>query len=269
MTLPASGTITGAMIRAEMDGLVGNLVFPSAGTLWLAGKAAAPIVIPTDYYSKTWGPSLNTPERFGALTSPGATWQIPSGAPYAIGDLVIVTQLAESSTATPPASVIPAGWTQIGTSLTLTTGDGTGARMNTSYRIITAGQLGSVVTGMNGTARNRVAGRLMHFNRALASIAVIDSAAAVSTAAIGSQNVAWNSVRDGSHLFWGAAHAELNIADADFTWSTAADAPLGSVGTIRTYHKIYENTAPVSSISMALADNGTFNGMFVALLRLI
>jgi len=269
MTLPASGTITGAMIRAEMDNLVGNLVFPSAGTLWLAGKSAAPIVIPTDYHSKTWGPSLSDAERFGSAASPGSTWTIPSGSPYAIGDLVIVTQLAESTTATPPTSVIPSGWTQIGTSLTLTTSDGTGARMNTSYRIITSGQLGSTITGMNGTARNRVCGRIMHFNRALSSVTVVDSSAVVSTGSPTSQNVAWNSVRDGSHLFWGAAHAENNIADADFTWTTAATAPLGTANETRTWHKIYENTAPVSSITMGLTDNGTFNGLFAALLRLI
>lgn len=271
MTLPASGAITSAQIKTEMGLGAADLVVPNAATLWMAGQAAAPIVWPTDFHGKTWGATFDFASdsaRFGADASPGDSWTIPSGAPYAVGDLCVVTQLAESTTAAIPASVIPVGWTQIGASLTVTTADGTGARMNTMYRVITAGQLGSVVTGMNGTARNRVAGRLIHLSRPIASVTVVDSGASLAVAAPTAQVISWDSVRDGTHIYWGAAHGETAVADADFTWTTAADANLGSVSETRTWTKTYENTAPASSITMSLADNGTFNGLFGCLFRL-
>jgi hypothetical protein len=267
MTLPSSGGISIAQIRAEMDGTVASLVFPAANTLWLAGKSAAPIVLPTDYYGKTWGPSgTPTTFRFGADASPGSTWTLPSGAPWAVGDLVVVCQLAQDSSA--PADVIPAGWTRIGTTITAATGDGNNVRVNTSYRIITAGQLGTTITGMNGAQKNRVCAAIYHFNRALTGVTVVDSSRNASAAAAGAVIPNWDSTRDGSHLYIGHCHGELSVADADFTWSTAPD-DKGSATVTRTYYKFYDNTAPVSAITMTNgADNGTFNAVQGTLLRL-
>lgn len=52
MTLPSSGAITFAQIRAEIGGS-GPIVLPSTETRTLSGVVSGPIVCPTDFYGKS------------------------------------------------------------------------------------------------------------------------------------------------------------------------------------------------------------------------
>lgn len=76
MTLPASGTITGADIRNELKQSGGNLVFPDDTTRWLSGVSSGPLVLPTNFYSKravkqTWSAHVT-----GASASLSSTFQL-------------------------------------------------------------------------------------------------------------------------------------------------------------------------------------------------
>jgi hypothetical protein len=280
MTLPTSGSLTTTTLNLEMQ-LSGSasITFPNAATLYLAGKASGSVVMPNDFWGQTWGPGPSNHTRFGALASPGSQWTIPSGAPFAVGDLCIVSQYVENTTATTPAQLIPSGWTQLTGDVIGTTADGHGFRANFIYRIITAGQLGSTVTGMTGAARNRVCGILLHFDDAVTSLHQIDDGLSQSTGVPGSQVITWDSIRDGSHLLVSVAHGETSIADADMTWSadtpsagsTNETANKGDPSVTRVYYRIYDNNVdiPPASVTIALpGDNGTFNVLGAALVRL-
>lgn len=54
MTLPASGEISTAQVRAEIGGS-GDIVIPSAEVRTLTGVASGPVVLPTDFYGKSGG----------------------------------------------------------------------------------------------------------------------------------------------------------------------------------------------------------------------
>lgn len=54
MTLPSSGSISTAQIQAEI-GDTGTITIPDANTRTLTGKSTGALVIPTDFYGKTWG----------------------------------------------------------------------------------------------------------------------------------------------------------------------------------------------------------------------
>lgn len=78
MTLPASGPITFAQIRAEIGGS-GPIVLPSTETRTLSGVASGPIVCPNDF----WGKSSLSPAPSGTTllskTSSGAWSYTHSG----------------------------------------------------------------------------------------------------------------------------------------------------------------------------------------------
>lgn len=75
--------------------------------------------------------------------STGETIVIPAGA--AIGDVAVLADFAWSL-AGDPTDVVPTGWTG------LVEDEGNNARFRISYKILTAGNPGATITGMNGNS---------------------------------------------------------------------------------------------------------------------
>jgi len=146
MTLPASSSISSAQIAAEMGLTPGTQFIVPTNTAVLTGKASN-VVWPTDFYSQK-GISMHAAGPGEFEGSSGSTIDIQSNAQ--VGDLAILADMATGSS----SAVVPSGWTSLGG--TTGTGDGGIAiRLQCSYRILTAGQPGSTITGLNGATRNR------------------------------------------------------------------------------------------------------------------
>jgi hypothetical protein len=229
-------------------------------------------------------PALITSLRFGPDASPGSTFTIPTddldGRNFRAGDVVFFCQLAENTTSTPPAFVMPAGFTSLVASQVTTDGAGLGVRTATGFKIMTAADVGAVKTGMNGAQRNRLCGIALGFNRPVQSVSLVDSALTLSASAVVSRTVAWDGLNTGSHLYLGFAHGEVSISNAQYTWNagptgSAYDQNDPSPGTggaspTRTYYTFtQQGRTPASSITMTLGpDMGDFNMNYAMLLRI-
>lgn len=82
-----------------------------------------------------------------SATASTATIVIPATA--AIGDVAILLDRAQATTAAAPAAVTPTGFTQQNTAANATA---TGLRISSNYKILVAGDPGATITGMTGTA---------------------------------------------------------------------------------------------------------------------
>lgn len=67
-------------------------------------------------------------------------------------DMAVMVDVAMAATGTPPSSVVPAGWSALGSSVTAVIGGILGLRYTASYKVL-AGSEG-LTTGMNGAAKN-------------------------------------------------------------------------------------------------------------------
>jgi hypothetical protein len=77
MTLPSSGSISTTQIENEIG--VASISIPDANTRQLTGKSTGALVMPTDFYGKSWGPKW-TPR--GGTYSDSARY--PNAAYYTI-----------------------------------------------------------------------------------------------------------------------------------------------------------------------------------------
>jgi hypothetical protein len=93
------------------------------------------------------GPSLTFVASAFQPTTSSSAITIPATA--AVGDIAI---LFDRQNSTGQAQVTPSGWTQITTALSATTGSNR-LRITISYRILTAGQPGTSITGQGSVAR--------------------------------------------------------------------------------------------------------------------
>lgn len=57
MALPSSGAISTSQIQAEI-GDTGSITIPDANTRTLTGKSTGPLVIPNDFWGKSWSSSV-------------------------------------------------------------------------------------------------------------------------------------------------------------------------------------------------------------------
>ena len=83
----------------------------------------------------------------GAGTSTAVTVTIPATA--AVGDLAILYDNVQNSSSTIPTSVTPAGWTAVRSDTVYDSSFPISFRCNVSIKILTSGEPGSTVTGMN------------------------------------------------------------------------------------------------------------------------
>lgn len=84
MTLPASGSISTAQIQAEV-GDAGSITIPDANTRTLTGKSTGAIILPTDFYGKTFG------------GGGGGTTYIPVAGSYSDGDFDTISYSVTAS----------------------------------------------------------------------------------------------------------------------------------------------------------------------------
>ena len=106
-----------------------------------------------------------------------ATITIPATA--AVGDIAILFDRQNSTSNTTAAT--PSGWTQITTALSATTGSNR-LRITISYRILTAGQPGSTITGQGSIARKIMV--VYRPSTAITAATVLTNSSSVSAAAI-------------------------------------------------------------------------------------
>ena len=86
MTLPASGAISTAAVRAELGGS-GPVTIPSAEVRTLTGVASGPVTLPGNFYGKSGGgsyaatasPSGVSKSGAGAITTPSVTCSVSGG----------------------------------------------------------------------------------------------------------------------------------------------------------------------------------------------
>lgn len=95
----------------------------------------------------TYGASIVNFAFVTSATTSTATIVIPATA--AIGDVAILLDRAQASTAAAPAAVTPVGFTQQNTAANATT---TGLRISSTYKVLVSGDPGATITGMTGTA---------------------------------------------------------------------------------------------------------------------
>lgn len=224
------------------------------------------------------GNAIQNTMRFGANSSPGDDFTVPSGAPWEAGNLILVCQYAENLTGNPaiPADVIPPSYTGIGTfSGVNSTGDG--FRVRTSYKIATSGDLGANRIGMNGVGRNRICAIIINGIRRFVDVTVEGQ----DTVSSGGGDPAAISVPGlvvhGLHIVVGFAHGQLDIPDASFVmapdadgspYNADADNAKGDVFPTRTYYSQFLPGVSFGSHSMNLANMGEFSCVHGINLRL-
>jgi hypothetical protein len=148
MTLPSSFPLSASQINVEL-GRAANAPFSITGEAerLLAGVPSGPISF-SDFLGKS--AQLLTPVAVaGSNTS---TITIPAGAQA--GDLAVMYDFAAGTISTPVA-VTPPGWTLI------TSNNDVNTRGSIVYKILTSGDPGADVTGMNGTDINRKVMRVL------------------------------------------------------------------------------------------------------------
>lgn len=229
-------------------------------------------------------PALTTKFRFGADASPGSTFTVPTddgdGTDFVAGDLAIVCQYVQNTSASVPSSVTPTGWTNITNSQVLSPdGSGNGARMNCWYKILTSGDIGTVYAGMVGLGKNRVCGMALHFSRPLLGITVVDHDASLSAGTPSAILMNTDGLFTGAHLFWGACHGDGSVSDANYEWTVGpfgsdyvtgvAQPDLGSASQTRTWYSFYaQGDAPADTQMLMNSDTGDFNGLAGVLMRI-
>lgn len=215
--------------------------------------------------------------RFGANGSPGNSFIVPSGSPWMEGGLCVVSNFVGNDDVSIPANVVPAGWVNDNISVSGAGGGaGNGCRWTTYHKILTAADLGDEITSMQGDAFSRVCGTLFGFNRPLQTVTVIDPLSSFGGgAAPAALTVNWDSIRTGAHLYWGAGHTDVNLPDANYTWSPAdVGSPYeayskGTVTPTRTYYTFYpKGVDPAASEVMTVSDLGNLNAIAGMLFRL-
>jgi hypothetical protein len=112
MTLPASGGLSIAQILAEIGDSF-PVTIPNANWRTLAGKPSGPLVIPTDFYGKTYlGATVADTVGPTALSTSHSISGVNFGLDYA-GRVLVVYVFGQSKTAgvAVPGSVLLSSWT--------------------------------------------------------------------------------------------------------------------------------------------------------------
>jgi hypothetical protein len=248
MTLPASGTITSTQIIAEMGLAPGSTITIPTDVRGLTEIPSGPIVWPTDFHGNN---AIDNPGGFAGSSGPTIT--IPASAQT--GDMAILYDMALSNSGTAPTSVVPSGWTSVST-LTGSNANGNGIRSIVSRRILTAGQAGSVVTGMNGSERDR---KIMFVIRTAMPILGVTAVGWVSRLGGGTPSSIALSSSGGTPNMVVVAFAASENDVPSFSFGTVTDTN-GASATRAAYRRYTKLDSPGNHTASA-GDGGDTNGL--------
>jgi hypothetical protein len=194
--------------------------------------------------------------------SNAATITVPAAAQT--GDVAILFDVAESTTGTPPSDVVPTNWTGI-TTTTFVNSAGNGQRCRISYKILTGGDPGASITGMNGTARNDKVMLVVRGNVAATAVSAEDWTLVGEETDPASQTVNASTLGTAPLVVFGMANARLSTAVFS-TASPAFDATVadGTADLLAGY-KIYDSAPADHTIDMADLGNNMLASGFLEL----
>lgn len=243
MTLPSSFPLSASQINVEL-GRAPDAPFSITGEAerQLAGIPSGPISF-SDFLGKS--AQLLTP--VAVVGSNTSTITIPASAQA--GDLAVMYDFA-LGTIFAPASAVPSGWTSpIDEPASLMRGA-------VSYRILTSGNPGSTIAGMNGAGRNRKIMRVLRGGSPVTSVTAGDWTQDLSPGGVGPLTV--TAAPAATPLIVIAFAASENDVDS-FASSPAFDTVNG-VSVTRSGYKNYAS-GTASNHTINSADRGDSNGL--------
>jgi hypothetical protein len=177
----------------------------------------------------------------GSITIPATTQ---------VGDIVI---LADTSTTV--TDTLPSGFTSISGVTT------TGIRTNISYRVLTAGQPGSTISGMAGTTR-KVLLSFRELSTTTPTLSITTPTTQATTAAPNSQTIAAGAAGAKSiYIVVGGATASTVTLGFTQTGFTAAPVNIASTSSTNTRYTIRDNgvnaIAQAAVTGITMTDSGT------------
>ncbi|MGH6922857.1 MAG: hypothetical protein ACRED5_03715 [Propylenella sp.] len=178
----------------------------------------------------------------------------------AVGDLAVLFDYAQTDGST-PTNVVPTGWTQV---VTAFGGDGNEARTTVSYKILTAGNPGSSVTGINGENNYKIM-FVFRWTSTINTVTPSSWASQVTGNEPNSQVVSASGQATPLIVFGHAAEEGSGVAFS--TASPAFDATMTtSSGESRAGRKIY-NASPANH-TIDMDDEGSHNALVSGYLRI-
>lgn len=183
--------------------------------------------------------------------SASATIGIPSNA--VAGDVAVLVDRAGSSTTTAPTQVVPAGWTLINSTFM---NPSLSVRTTISYKILTSGDLGTVLTGQNGANSNYKTIVILRPNYVVTNV-VVSTVNAQATAAAPTNQVVTNSAVSRPHVVIAAYSSGTGTS---FTGAMSPTETYVSGSDTNQNVRIlsYYNT-PGSDTTATMSDSGNYN----------
>ncbi|SFU21020.1 hypothetical protein [Mesorhizobium sp. YR577] len=245
MTLPSAPPISASQINVEL-GRAPDAPFSITGAeeRALAGKPTGPI---------SFSDFLALFTSVAVVGSNAATITIPADSQA--GDLAVMYDFAVGTLSAPP-TVTPPGWTAV-------TNNGNGdTRGITSYRILTGGDPGDTITGMNGDDINRKVMRVLRGRQPVTTATSGGWDGNITVVANSPGNISVPASGGSTPLVvlgFAASRGTVNT----FSSSPAFDSANAASAT-RTGYKSYKGTASNHTVSMTQAGdrNGLAAGYF-------
>jgi hypothetical protein len=195
-----------------------------------------------------------------AANDNSVTITIPASAQ--VGDVAVLFDVAENTTSCIPADVIPTDWTGIITGSYVNTSGGNGVRCRISRKILTSGDPGTTITGLNGSLYEDKVMLVFRGNVAVSTVNDIDWALEGTSSNPAAQTVNASTLGTAPLVVLGMAQARDSTA-AFSTASPAFDATiLNTDSDMRAGYKIYNSSPADHTIDMNdLSDNFLGSGL--------
>lgn len=187
-----------------------------------------------------------------STTATTATLTLPT---FLDGDIAILFQSATNVSTTIPTAVTPTGWTNVVNSGVSST---TSLRIMTHYKIMTAGESGTVLTGMAGTNNVRYMIAIYRPSRTY-TISTSTVSQQATTAAPTNQTLTMTSIT-GPYIGVACYASDATISPAGGGSTTTATRDIGaSTYNMKTFESI-DNSTSFTNSTISMTDTGV-NGM--------